>query len=97
MKKLADGTKVEDSVPTKNTSKGRVRLTQEEIDARNAEIEAAKISRQQRAEKAEMRSLEKDIPSALEEVIEALDTSTKAKLSKGLKDKLARKKELRGK
>ena len=58
-------------------------FTQEETDVQNPDI-------------IELKALTDEIPDALEEVIDVLDVSQKAKLSKELRDKVARKKVLKG-
>lgn len=48
MKKLADGTKVSSKTPTKMTSKGRILLTEKEIEKRAAEESEFDAGREER-------------------------------------------------
>lgn len=95
MKKLKDGTEVPVDTPTRNTSKGRVLLT-------NKEIKAQKLVDDEWAAGAEMRQWKDDIavtdvgmPRYVEDIIDVLTEEQRAALPEETLEKYSHKKTLR--
>lgn len=87
MKTLHDGTSVPLDTPTKNTSEGRFLLTPAEVSAREAgELEYTK-SRPLAIWQSVMQASDAAMPRALEDIIDALDAPTRARIAPATLDK----------
>lgn len=95
MKELYNGNLVPDDTPTKLVNGQRHLLTQVEIDARTAEEEAYLAAKPMKEWEAKIKATDSQLPRALEDIIDALDETTKDKLAKETLDKYNEKKELR--
>lgn len=93
MKTLHDGTIVEDSVPTKNISGERYLLTPDENAQR--EVEEAHALKQKPLKEWEAKIAATQLPRYVEDIIDALDAQTKAKIAKQTLDLYEEKKTVR--
>lgn len=93
MKTLHDGTEVEDSVPTKNVSGARYLLTEQEIAERAAEESKALKEKPLKEWQSQIAATDSKIPRAIEDIIDALDAPTKAKIAKQTLDLYEREKD----
>lgn len=94
-KYLFDGTLVSMDTPTRNGPIGRVLLTSSEIFKLQNEEEKDRREKPLREWRRKIEASDNDIPRWAEDIIDALDETTKQKISKQTLDKYERKKTLR--
>lgn len=97
MKTLHDGTEVSLDTPTKLVNGKRYLLTQDEIDAREAEAAAVLKERPLHEWKQQMAKTDEKMPRYLEDVIDVLTSEQKQALVQETLTRYTEKKQLRSK
>ena len=95
MKKLFDGTEVSLDTPTKNVGGLRYLLTPEEIAEREAEELANAAKKPLKNWQKQIEQTDRDMPRALEDIIDVLTEEQKSKLAAQTLAKYNQKKTLR--